>query len=278
MDGIRTSAFRARTSHGKVCPLWTLPSIPASAPPGIGISIAAALIQTHSYILQVLSAGLVVIQPAVAESSVGMSEGGALPGAIPSKLKLEYLAHKRNKTACTPAEKLDEDGDTFGPKLKTIQVLRIPADGSVPRLVPIAYHAQSPESKRWIPELGLHIVPDFREYWAAYHVDRKIRCFNVNNQPTKMIEGHCWIYRNENIDLPENEYIKRMLGLDRIDFSRRFYYGDVFIVKYTEHPTTLACEVNIPKALLPQLIALLKTVFQSEWEKAYLESQLRSDQ
>lgn len=50
-------------------------------------------------------------------------------------------------------------------------------------------------------------------------------------------------------------------------------------VKYTEHLKTLACEVNnIPNALPLKLIAVLKLLFQNEWEKAYLESQLRSDQ
>ncbi|KAJ6193713.1 hypothetical protein J3E72DRAFT_433743 [Bipolaris maydis] len=213
------------------------------------------------------------------ESSVGMSEGDVLFGTTPSKLKREHLAHERSKTARMPAEKPDESDDNFGPKLKTVQVLRIPADGSEPRLVPIAIHVQSLKSKRWIPELGLHIVPDFREYWGAYHVDRKLRCFNIHDQPIKMIEGDYWIYRNENIDLPENEYIKRMLGLDHIDSSRRFYYGDVFMVKYTEHPKTLACEVNsIPNALPPKLIVMLKRVFQHEWDKAYLELQLQIDQ
>ncbi|KAJ5055962.1 hypothetical protein J3E74DRAFT_421759 [Bipolaris maydis] len=279
MDSKRTPAFRARKSHGKVYPLWTLPSIPASAASIVGLPIAAALIKTHSYILRVLSAGSVILQPAIAESSVGMSEGDVLFGTTPSKLKREHLAHERSKTARMPAEKPDESDDNFGPKLKTVQVLRIPADGSEPRLVPIAIHVQSLKSKRWIPELGLHIVPDFREYWGAYHVDRKLRCFNIHDQPIKMIEGDYWIYRNENIDLPENEYIKRMLGLDHIDSSRRFYYGDVFMVKYTEHPKTLACEVNsIPNALPPKLIVMLKRVFQHEWDKAYLELQLQIDQ
>ncbi|KAJ4382545.1 hypothetical protein N0V86_001765 [Didymella sp. IMI 355093] len=245
----------------------------------VGLSVAAVLIQIHRYVLEALSADFVELQPAIAESSAGMSENVLFSGTIPSKLKLEYLARERSAAASTPVVELDEDDHTFGPKVKTVQVFRIPADGSEPRLVHIAFHAQRLESKRKVPEFGFYLVPDFREFWASYHLDRKFARCTVENQPIEEIEGNYWVYRNGNPDLPENAYIKRMLGIDRVDHSRQFYYGDVFIVRFTEHSKTFAYTVdNIPSASSPSLIAVLKVLFQHEWESAFIESELRDDQ
>jgi len=56
-----------------------------------------------------------------------------------------------------------------------------------------------------------------------------------------------------------------MLGIDRIDHSGRFYYGDVFIVRFTEHPETFAFTVNnIPSVSFLKPIAVLKALFQDE--------------
>jgi len=70
-----------------------------------------------------------------------------------------------------------------------------------------------------------------------------------------------------------------MLGIDRIDPSRLFYHGDVFIVKFTEPPVTYAYMVNdITSESVLKLIAVLKGLFQNEWENAFIESMLKKDQ
>jgi hypothetical protein len=274
-DGIRTAAFRARLSHGKVYPLWTMPPISAAAESRFGLAIATALIQTHRHILQSLSASSAVLQPAIAESSAGMSESTAVGGITSNKLKREHLARGRDANSCTVE---DESEDVFGPEVETVQVLQLPADGSESKLVPITFHALPLKSKRKIPESGFYLAPDFRKYWAFCHLDRKFRRCTVESQPIKEIEGDYWIYRNQNVDLPENAYIKGVLGIDRIDLSRRFYYGDVFIVKFTENPDTFAYAVNcIPRASLLELVAVLKELFQEEWESSFIESELESD-
>lgn len=111
-----------------------------------------------------LSADSVELQPAIAESSAGLPEGSSLYGTIPSKLKLESLTRERNATASTIVEEMDKGDDCFGPEVKTVQVFQIPADGSEPRLVPIAFHAQPSKPNRNAPEFGFYLVPDFREF------------------------------------------------------------------------------------------------------------------
>ena len=58
------------------------------------------------------------------------------------------------------------------------------------------------------------------------------------------MEGDYRLYWNENHELPvdpleeppENETIKKLLGIEEIDTMRRFWYGDIFIVRFSEHP------------------------------------------
>jgi hypothetical protein len=275
-DGIRIPVFRARMSHGKVYPLWTLPLIPADAECSFGLSIAAALIQTHRDVLHSLFAKSTVLQPAIAESSVGMSQSAAFVGKTPNKLKREHLAREREANSCA----LEDNSEfVFGPKVDTVQVIQLPADGSKPKLVPIAFHALPPESGREVPEFGFYLAPDFRIYWSSCHLDRKFRCCTVEKQAIKDIEGSYWIYRNENAELPENAYIKRMLDIDRISPSRRFYYGDLFIVKFTEHSKTSAYAVHdIPEASLVGLTTILEGLLSKEWADGFLESELQREQ
>lgn len=103
-----------------------------------------------------------------------------------------------------------------------------------------------------IPEFGSHLVPDFRRFWASYDLDLNFSSCTLADQLGKEVEGDYWAYRNENVDLPENAYLKRLLGIVSIDDWRRFYYGDVFTVKFTEDPETFAYTIeNIQRACTP---------------------------
>ncbi|KAF2998447.1 hypothetical protein E8E13_000962 [Curvularia kusanoi] len=273
------ATFRTRMSHGKVYPLWTFPPIPAAAESSFGFSVTSALVQTYRSVDNMLSTDTIPLQPAVAESSAGMCNSVVSSGTFPSKLKSQHLARGRSADSHNLMERQDEEEYTFGVKVKMIQVLRVPADGTEPKVEPIAFHSQPPESKHKIPEFGSCLVPDFREFWASYHVDRKFREVSIANQPIKEIEGTYWIYRNCNTDLSENRYIKQILGIDHVDISRRFYYGDIFIVRVKEDPKTFMYTMhNIRRASSQELIMTLKRVFQEEWDNSFLESELQADQ
>jgi hypothetical protein len=271
----RSRAFRARKSHGKFYPLWTLPSIPATAEFSVGLSVAAAITQTHGLVLQLLSNNLATLQPPMAESSAGVTERDTFVDSRLNELKRQHLGRQRDFNSSTSER---EKEDTFGQKVKTVQVIRIPADGSEPKLVPIAFHALPTNPTHKIPECGFYLVPDFREYWASCHLGRKFRKWTVENQPNVEIEGDYLIYRNETVDLPENMYIKQMLGVDCVDPSRRFYYGDIFIAKFTQHRKTVCTVHDISGASFMQSIAVLKATFMDEWSSKFLDLELEDDQ
>ena len=98
----------------------------------------------------------------------------------------------------------------------------------------------------------------------------------MENQEIKALEGDYWIYWNENDELPENKYIKNLIGIKHVDFARRFWYGDNFIVRFSEHPTTFAYDVHDAPSTILQWHPL-KSLFQDMWEKSFLESQLEED-
>lgn len=52
------------------------------------------------------------------------------------------------------------------------------------------------------------------------------------------------LYWNENDELRENEHIKAFLGMCRVDPARRFWTGDAFIVRFSEHAVTYAYDVH----------------------------------
>lgn len=93
----------------------------------------------------------------------------------------------------------------------------------------------------------------------------------------KALNGEYWVYWNENDELPENEHIKDLIGITHVDFARRFWFCDAFIVRFSEHPTTFAYDVHDAPAAMLQWHPL-KGLFQDMWEESYLESELQCDQ
>lgn len=251
MNGSRSPAFKTRESHGKVYPLWTLPTVKAVAP-NANLSIATAVIQIYHRILELLQEERGQ-QPAMAESSAGVTQSKALVSGN-SKLK-----------------------QRFGPKVKTVRVSRLPAHGKEPELVSIDFYALPEERDRRVRELGHYYMPDFHRYWGSCQLDRRFRSVDAENQEIKSLNGKYLIYWNENDELPENEHIKNLIGIKQVDYTRRFWYGDAFIVRYSEHPKTFAFDIyDVPTAILKW--HLLNMIFQDMWEKSFLESELEQDQ
>lgn len=98
----------------------------------------------------------------------------------------------------------------------------------------------------------------------------------LENQAVKELEGDYRLYWNENHELPENENIKNLLGIKKVDGVRRFWYGDVFIVRFSEHAKTFAYDVHDAPAAIFQ-DRQLEAVFQDMWEKQFLEAGLEGD-
>ena len=99
---------------------------------------------------------------------------------------------------------------------------------------------------------------------------------NAENQEINLLNGDYRIYWNENDELPDNQYIKDLIGVRHIDVARKFWYGDVFIVRYSEHPKTFAYDVyDVPAAVIHWY--QLEKIFRDMWEASYLEEELDRD-
>ena len=90
------------------------------------------------------------------------------------------------------------------------------------------------------------------------------------------MEGDYRLYWNENHELSENEYIKNLLGIKKVNPVRRFWYGDTFVVRFSEHPKTFAYDVHDAPTAISQS-RWLETVFQDMWGSHFLEGELEAD-
>jgi len=269
VKGARNPAFKARRSHGKIYPLWTLPQ--SEIVPYIA-SLAMATATTHAYdqIQQYLQHEP-VLQAAIAESSAGVSTDSVSISGGFTAIKKHYLADQRTWSSLEMVDG-SEVPITLGRKIKSVRVGLLPADGSKPRLIPINFHALPEKGDRRIRECGHDYVPDFHDSWGEYQFDRRYRILTLE----KELEGDYRLYWNENHELPENENIKNLLGIKKVNAVRRFWYGDTFVVRFSEHPKTFAYDVHDAPTAIFQY-RYLETVFQDMWDNQFLEAELESD-
>ncbi|KAI9802420.1 MAG: hypothetical protein M1825_002804 [Sarcosagium campestre] len=272
IKGSRRPAFKARRSHGKVYPLWTLPQsniVPCVA------SLAMATATTHAYHqIQQRLQHEPILQAAIAESSAGVTDSVSISGEF-AAMKKQYLANQRTWNSSEIVEG-SEEPIILGRKIKSVQVGLLPADGSKPRLIEINFNALPEKQDRRIREGGHDFVPDFHDSWGECQFDRRYRILTLENQEIKELEGDYRLYWNENHELPENEYIKNLLGIKVVNPVERFWYGDIFVVRFSEHPKTFAYDVHDAPTAIFQY-QHLETIFQDMWENQFLEAELEGD-
>jgi len=269
--------FNVRQNHGKVYPLWTLPCVEFE-PSKFSLAFAAATESAYQKMSDLLRKGL-DRQGAIAESSAGVTGSVALAGESTTLQKEEYLAKQRllNPT------KADENDDkiVLGPKVKSVAVGVLPVDGSPPTMTHIAFHALPEYSDRRIPESGHDLVPDFHDAWGENQFNRRFREVELRAQERDELNGDYRLYWNESNELPENELpknetIKRYLGEEIIEPARRFWHGDVFLVRFTEHARTFAHNVyDVPQTVTQ--CEVWKKVFKQMWADQFLEKEMEHD-
>ncbi|TAQ85241.1 hypothetical protein B7494_g6437 [Chlorociboria aeruginascens] len=91
--------------------------------------------------------------------------------------------------------------------------------------------------------------------------DRRYQILTLQNQAIKELDSDYRLYWNENHELPENENIKNLVGIKKVNAVRRFWYGDTFVVRFLEHPKTFAYDVHDTPTAIFQY-HYLETVFQ----------------
>jgi hypothetical protein len=274
-EGGRRPSFKARQCHLKVYPLWTLPPC-TDLPPLIKLSLVAAVTYALLRIRETLQHEL-RSQQAIAESTAGVTSIGSLPADLAS-MRDHYLTSRRPLGPPKNAKE-SERSYRLGRKLATVQVGLLPADGTDAKLVPITFHAQSESASYERIDGGRTCVPDFSRYWrdAAHQYNR--RCWNIplENQADEDWNGKYCFYWNNDHDLLENRTIKKLLNIEIVDTMRRFWYGDVFLVRYSEGPEIHDFDVYDLPFTISQFQVVLKLVFQDIWDRKTLEAELKED-
>jgi hypothetical protein len=173
----------------------------------------------------------------------------------------------------------DQRSSRLGREIKAVQVGLFPADGKEPSLVSIAFHKLPPQGDHKLVEYGHEYVPDFHDAWNVHQFDRRYRDIPAKDEVRKDWDCKYRLYWNENDALPENETVKAFLGIKEVDPLRRSWYGDVFLVRCSEHTETYKFDVqDLQLASLWNLRGALEKVFQDMWKKRFLEAELKQDQ
>lgn len=93
---------------------------------------------------------------------------------------------------------------------------------------------------------------------------------------TDELNGSYRLYWHNGMGSLDNKYVRNLLRIDSLDVVGHFWTGDVFIVGFSEQPTTFAFDVhdvNILTARSPSLTAM----FQSLLEDNFLERSMKQD-
>ncbi|KAF2030461.1 hypothetical protein EK21DRAFT_111983 [Setomelanomma holmii] len=269
MQGAREPAFKARQTHGKIYPLWTLPRN-NSVPNVVGIAMATAVNHAYYHVQRHLQHE-VALRPAIAESSASITERTSMGGGF-TTIRKQHL-ESRHLQGPSKVVQGREDPIILGRNIKTVRVALLPADGSPPKLVPIDFHALPEKSDRRLPQCGNDYVPNFHHYWGECQFERRFRILSLKRQVNEELDGEYRLYWNENYELPEDESVKVLIGIEKANLARRFWYGDAFVVRFSEQPTTFGYDVqDTPLAIFEG--GFLKNLFQNMWETQFLEEKL----
>ena len=270
-QGLQMPIFRARESHKKVYRLWTLPRC-EDLPCIRKLSLAAAVEATHREMREELQKKLKP-RRAIAESTAGVRSVGSLP----AELVDEFTAKARPPEASMLVDE-GQGLDGLGPSIKTVNVGVLPVDGGIPRLDPIAFHSILEGHYHKGREYGQNYVPDLQQSLGPRRLDRRFIKLESIRQGDKDLEGSYRIYWSENPGLPENEYVKRLLGIaGDVDPSRRFWYGDIYVLRFSEHPRTFKFDVYDTSCGILQCEEV-KQEFERMWKDKYIEAEQEDDQ
>jgi hypothetical protein len=275
MQGIRRPSFRARQCHGKVYPLWTLPQC-EDMPCVAKLALTTAIFDTHYNMRSILQAGPVT-RSAVAESSAGVTVAGSISTEL-AMVKEQYSARSQDSKSDETVTS-SEVPIRLERKIKTVNVGRLPADGSSPEMVAIDFHKFPDEDYHKMNEGVGNLAPDFHSYWGKHQFERRFHKWTFNDQPSEDSNGEYRVYYNGDFELSEetkNKSVKRFLEGEEINDTRLFWHGDIFLVRYSEHPETYKYDVHdVPATSIYG--PALRAIFRHMWNEKTLEVELETE-
>jgi hypothetical protein len=238
-----------RGSHRKVYPRWTISSLSLlqSWP---SLKLHSKVSETGFDMLKQLGSPTGSKLPYVAESTAGITTASATKAGHRHRRFLDKASQQSKRNASQTRE-----DPVLGCELKKIDVLLIPGDGGIPRLVkvPIRATTKAYNSKDYIA----WDVPDFGEFWEGQlNFDRNFRSLDVTNQESievgfEVMNGQYRAYFNCSEELPPNEYLKKAVIDGTIPTGRKFWNGDAFLVKlatrFVDPPDVVERTSAVPK-------------------------------
>lgn len=238
--------YRTRSSHRKIYGLRDIPAFEKLNPRFL-FQFRAALLATQRKV-QVLVEGAfrgskMKNLPDVAESSAGISSE---LGASSVHRRLRHQGKIKQRFVLDRGENnhdlLSRPDPYDGKELKRVHAIWLPGKGGAPSLVeipiiptPTGYHGGDRFSSS---------IPSFRDHWGLHDLEKSLSIFIAEEQKIGSTNGLYYIYWTEDDRLQPNRCLMELLHneIPTLPSHRRFWYGDVFIVKL--HEDERGCEYD----------------------------------
>jgi hypothetical protein len=206
--------FDVRQSHEKNYPFWTHTEF---VPSGFSFAVAATIESAYKSMLELLQKVL-IRQPAIAESSAGVTESIA-PSDESSAPQRKYLTDQHALDLIKRADESD-DKVVLGPKVKSVAVGLLPVEGWQAMVTHVTFCALSVLSDPRIPDFGHDLVPDFHDACGECQLNCRYQIVKLRVQESDELNGDYRLYWNESTDLSENKSIKGFLDGETIPICR----------------------------------------------------------
>jgi hypothetical protein len=237
--------FPTRATHGKIYSKWTILDT-TMLTSSRSLSLHAIISRIGCEMLDILQKPREPMRDPVPESTLAITE---VSTRIKFRKHRRRLDHDRHLYSPEPDAALK--GPRFGPARYTVRALVIPARGGEPKLVkvPIRPTLENYRAK----DFTFKEVPDFGVFWPEeQNFDRAFPIrWDVSNQESirkdfTPLNGQYMIYYNDSEELEPNKFLAEALLQGPIPFERKFWNGDVIIVRLGTRVTSRSTLHNMP--------------------------------
>lgn len=224
------TGFSTRGSHGKIYSRWAIPSATVLTAWSC-LRLHAAISKIGNSMLEELCNPKRKPREHIPESTAAVTEASA---AIYQRRHRRQL--DRDRRAYKPRPDPETKVPMFGPTKYTVQALLIPASGSQLSLVdiPIRPALDNYEAKDHFAQ----DVPDFGKFWPEtlnFERGLPISCAAQEQELVQKehacLNGQYRLYFSNSEELEPNEFLRKEVVQGDIPPERRFWNGDVFLLR-----------------------------------------------
>lgn len=262
------AGFSSRGSHGELTPHWTIETNHSLEP-----RFLTALIEGMCYIESRL-VGRVCgpkgpHRTAVPQSTPDVTSDG-------SAITIAKMGHRRKGICGIDRTMRDDISQVLGSPLRRISATRLLSADIEAQFTELDICENISDLQSMSPTSG---VPDFRRFWGTVlHTDQDHYMLDVEENENEANDGRYMIFYNTSEELPHNECIANMLGLNegslRALENRLFWKGDVFVVRFDDMAPGGGALLSLRPGADMQDV--LRMYFRYSWEHQDLEASIES--